>query len=239
MKQKELKQVLKSIITEQENNWNSKDRELFTMGKFLELDWLKNGEELKKDKEFIKKVKQCYYNYQHCQITSKELEYEYYVIHEPFGSKAAPDYLFITPYGIFGIEDKSSNNGSISWNTGTPGENKIITYFDKKKKIVYLISSEEYGWGMDIANEYRKFTKTILEFAKNEFKIKFGNKNSIISKMGYYARPMLTDKNIISEIHDPKEINVDKILKRYLDNIWESQNEQNMDNLIPELMSVN
>lgn len=239
MKHIEIKNVLKNILIEDENNWNSKDREKFTMSRFLEIDWLNDGEFLKRDKNFIKNLKDSYFNYNHIGITTKHMEYDYYVIHEPFGSKSAPDYLFITPHGIFGIEDKSSKNGMISWNTGTPGENKIITYFDKTEKIVYLITSEEYGWGKEIALKYREFTKKIIAYADNEFKKEFAGYNNVISKMGYYARPMLTDKNLVKNIYDPEEKNVDIILKRYLDNLWENQNKPNMDNLIQVLMNVN
>jgi hypothetical protein len=78
-----------------------------------------------------------------------------------------------------------------------------------------------------------------LTYAKNKFIERFSNDNDIISKMGYYARPMLTDKNLVKNIYDPEEKNVDIILKGYLDNLWENQNKPNMDNLIQVLMNVN
>jgi hypothetical protein len=239
MKHLEIKETLKSILADIENTWDSKEREQFTMSKFLELEWLHDGETLKNNTNLIKKLKEYYFNYNHTELTSTGMVYDYYVIHEPFGNKSSPDYLFLTPFGFFGIEDKSSKNGSISWNTGTPGENKIITYFDKKEKKVYIITSEEYGWGKETAIKYREFTKEILTYAKNKFKEKFSYDNDVISNMGYYARPMLTDKNLVKNIYDPEEKNVDTILKGYLDNLWKNQNKPNTVNLIQELMNVN
>ena len=49
-----------------------------------------------------------------------------------------------------------------------------------------------------------------------KFKEKFSYDNDVISNMGYYARPMLTDKNLVKNIYDPEEKNVDVILKGYL-----------------------
>jgi len=238
----EVKEVLKGILIKKENNWNSKEREKFTMNKLLNLPWLKNGQYLRKDNNFLKTLKSCYLGYKHDVINTTNMEDKYYVIHEPFGSRYSPDYLFITPKGIFGVEDKSSKNGKISWNTGTPGQNKIITYFDKKKKNVYLLTSHDYGWTIQIEERYKKFKKKILDFAKEEFKKEFSeNVEKPIELLNYYARPMLTDNNLISELYNKSEINVDNILREYLDNdiIWQEVENHNTDNTTQEEMSVN
>jgi len=212
----QIKQILNGVLTEQENKWDSKSRELFTMAELLKLNWLNNGEQFKDDVDFIANLKECYFNYRHKEITSSNLLYDYYVIHEAFGSQSSPDYLFITPKGIFGVEDKSSDNGRISWNTGTPGDDKIITYFDKKNKKVYLVTSYEYGWTKEIGIEYKTFTQSIIQFAKAEFK----NLSSDIFKdecISFYARPMLNHNKKVSTIYDETEKNVDYILNTYLD----------------------
>ena len=219
MKSIELKTILKSLVEQFSNNWNSKEREEYSISKLLELEWLNNGQHLLSD-SFTKKLKKCYFSCNHKEITSEGMEHDYYIIHEPFGSKCSPDYLFITPFGIFGIEDKSSTNHKITWNTGTPGENKIITYFDKKENKVYLITSMEYGWTEEQSKLYREFTQKQIQRANEEFKQLFGESTPALANMGYYSRPMLTDKNNVRDIYDPEEINVDGILKGYLDNIW-------------------
>jgi hypothetical protein len=211
----QIKQILNGVLTEQENNWDSKSRELFTMSELLKLEWLNDGVGFKDDKDFIANLKECFFNYRHKEITSSDLPHDYYVIHEAFGSQSSPDYLFITPNGIFGIEDKSSDNGQISWNTGTPGDDKIITYFDKKNKKVYLVTSYEYGWTKEIGIVYKNFTQSIIQFAKVGFK---DLPNDIFKDecISFYARPMLNHNKKVKNIYDETEKNVDFILKTYL-----------------------
>jgi hypothetical protein len=240
MKSEEVKSILLSILSDVENNWDNKERETYTISKLLELPWLNDGNDLlydgftkkgkRKKGSFHKKLKDAYFGYRHEEITTAEMEHDYYVIHEPFGSKSSPDYLFITPYGLFGIEDKSSKNGKISWNTGSPGENKIVTYFDKIEKKVYLITSNEYGWTKETSKKYEEFKKRILKETKKQFENEFCLLSPIFAKLGYYARPMLTDKNNVKDLYDPKETNVNIILNRYLDNVWEEANNQSTDN---------
>jgi hypothetical protein len=211
----QVKYILNNILIEEENDWDSKQRELFTMKELLKLDWLNDGAEFLVDKKFKKRLRDCYFNYKQNEITSNDLPSDYYVIHEPFGSKSSPDYLFITPNGIFGIEDKSSKTGKIVWNTGTPGNNKIITYFDSKIRKVYILTSYEYKWGHEIDIRYKKFTQKIIKFGDEEFKKDFADDFNH-DDVEFYARPMLNHKKKIMDIFDSGENNVNKILNEYL-----------------------
>ncbi len=217
-KSEEVKSILKGIVTEIENDWNSKERETHTMEKFLELPWLNNGSfyiENKKNKDELKGI---YFRCEHSDFTSERLGGGYFVIHEPFGSKCSPDYLFITPNGIFGVEDKSNNQEKIEWNTGSPGEDKIITFFHKTEKKIYLFTSLEYGWTKEIGDEYYRFKERIKEMASEEFKKHFHKYGEAFQKLTYYARPHIIDgNNIANSIYDPTENNVNIILERYLD----------------------
>ena len=216
MKYKEVKEVLKSIINDESNNWNSKEREKITFDRLIGLGWLHDGNFLTENKKFKDSLKKYYFSYDQKRVNTYGMEFDYYVIHEPFGN-SSPDFLFLTPCGFFGIEDKSGEKNIIEWNTGTPGENKIITFFDRVGKNVYLLHSDDYGWSKEISIKYSEFTQSVISFARDEFNRLFGDASDIISKMTYYARPMLLDRNKISEIYNPSESNVDKLLMEYLD----------------------
>jgi hypothetical protein len=136
-----------------------------------------------------------------------------YVLQEPFGSKLSPDFLFITSKGVVGVEDKSSKTGKVSFNTGTPGGNKFIMYYDRTLKKIYLITGKQWGWEDDIESEYKQFTKDMINYAKKEFEKKFGER---IKNMEYYARPMLVDKNKINTICDKDEMDVVNMLRKYI-----------------------
>jgi hypothetical protein len=217
-KSEELKGILSGIVNEIENDWNSKERESFTMTKFLELPWLEDGQFYIEDKKNKDELKNFYFKYDHSAFTSEKLGGGYFVIHEPFGSKSSPDYLFITPNGIFGIEDKSNNEEKIEWNTGSPGEDKIITFFHKSEKKVYLFTSWEYGWTKEIGDEYNQFKEQIREIASELFKKQFNKYGGAFNKLKFYARAQLQEgNNTINEIYDPEEINVKKVLEKFLD----------------------
>ena len=217
-KSEELKGILSGIVNEIENDWNSKERELFTMTKFLELPWLGDGQFYIEDKKNKDELKNFYFKYDHSVFTSERLGGGYFVIHEPFGSKSSPDYLFVTPNGIFGIEDKSNNEEKIEWNTGSPGEDKIITFFHKSEKKVYLFTSWEYGWTKEIGDEYYQFKIKIKEMAAELFKEQFHKYGDSFRKLTYYARPHIIDgNNIVRDIYDPEEINVKRVLVKFLD----------------------
>lgn len=219
-KSEELKSILTGIVNEVANDWNSKERESFTMERFLELEWLKDGQFYIEDKKNRDALKNIYFKYDHTVFTSESLGGGYFVIHEPFGSKCSPDYLFITPVGIFGIEDKSNNNEKLEWNTGSPGEDKIITFFQKTEKKVYLFTSWEYGWTKEIGDEYYKFKTKMKELAAEAFRQQFHKYGDAIKKITYYARPHLIDgNNIVKDIYDPEETNVKKVLEKFLDGV--------------------
>jgi hypothetical protein len=112
-----------------------------------------------------------------------------------------------------GVEDKSSKGGKVSFNTGTPGGNKFIMYYDRKDKKIYLISGKQWGWEGDIEREYKEFTKEMINYAKNKFEEKFGNR---LKNMTYYARPMLVDKNKIKDIWNKDEQDISDMLSRYV-----------------------
>jgi hypothetical protein len=212
--------TLKNTTNEIQNDWNSKKREEYIYKKLIDLNFVYDGEFIKKSNA-IKNLKQTYNSERPESFTSKTLQSflnftnpEFiYLISEPFGSKASPDFLFITPKGIFGVEDKSSNSEKITFNTGTPGGNKFTMYYDRKSKTVYLISGKQWGWTQEIENEFRQFTKEIRNYASNEFKKRFGER---LKNMDYYARPMLTDKNKVKDIVDKDENDVIEILRKML-----------------------
>jgi len=213
--------TLKNTANEIENNWNSKEREAYILDKIQELTFTRNGDSLKKNKQLISALKKVYNSANPNNFTTENLskfipETELdaiYVIGEPFGSKASPDFLFITSRGILGVEDKSSKGGKVSFNTGTPGGNKFIMYYDRKDKKIYLISGKQWGWEGDIEREYKEFTKEMINYAKNKFEEKFGNR---LKNMTYYARPMLVDKNKIKDIWNKDEQDISDMLSRYV-----------------------
>ena len=86
-------------------------------------------------------------------------------------------------------------------------------YYDRKSKTVYLVSGKQWGWTQEIEDEFKQFTKEIIAFASNEFNRRFGSR---LKNMGYYARPMLTDKNKIKDIVDKDENDVIDMLRRML-----------------------
>lgn len=217
----DLLNTLKNTINDVGNDWNSKERENFIYNKVISLNFVNDGEFISKNKICIKKLKSVYNSSDPSKFTTVTLS-EYfndidinsiYFIKEPFGSKASPDFLIISKKGILGIEDKSSKGGKVSFNTGTPGGNKFIMYYDKKEKKIYLISGENWGWEENIEKEYKIFTKEMIEYAKSKFEERFGDR---VKNMTYYARPMLVDKNKVKDIWNKDEESVLNMLRKYL-----------------------
>jgi hypothetical protein len=212
---------LKDTVNNIGNDWTSKERELYIFNQLSRLDFIKNGEFIKKNKKIIDTIKLVYNSNTPTSFTTMDLNLLYpevevdkiYIIQEPFGTKASPDFLFITNKGIFGLEDKSSNNGKISFNTGTPGGNKFIMYYNRKENKIFLLTGEKWGWNNDIENEYKKFTQEMIKNCAIEFRKRFGNK---VPKMDYYARPMLVDKNKINDIWHQDEKDVMDMLRKYI-----------------------
>jgi hypothetical protein len=218
---RELLSMLKSLREQVSNDWDNKKREEYIFNSLLTLNFLSDGSFVKKNKSLISNLKSVYNSSDNSKFNTSILK-EYYpdlsgeevfIIHEPFGSKASPDFLFITPKVVFGIEDKSSKTEKVSFNTGTPGGNKFIMYFDKKGNTVYLISGRQWNWDTQVENEFREFTRDIISYAKTEFEKRFGDR---IKNMEYYARPMLVDKNKIKDIVSKDESDVVDILKKSL-----------------------
>ena len=48
--------------------------------------------------------------------------------------------------------------------------------YDKKDKTVYLISGSQWGWDENIEKEFKKFTKDMINHAKEEFQKRFEEK---------------------------------------------------------------
>ena len=213
--------TLKNTVNEIPNDWNSKEREDYIFDVLSGLPFTENGQNISKQKLLIKSLKNAYNSQDPNSFTTETLSSmvngidntKIYILHEPFGSKASPDFLFITNKGLFGVEDKSSKNQKVSFNTGTPGGNKFIMYYDKKDKTVYLISGSQWGWDQNIEKEFKKFTKDMINYAKDEFQRRFGDR---ISNMEYYARPMLVDKNKIKDIAHKDEEDVLNLLKKMI-----------------------
>lgn len=211
--------TLHNTVNNIKNDWTSKERENLIFEKMISLEFVKDGQFIMENKECVKKIKTIYNSKSPSKFSTKTL-LEYfdckqidlnlvYVIKEPFGSKASPDFLLISIKGILGIEDKSSKNGKITFNTGTPGGNKFIMYFDRKIKKVFLISGERWNWGTSEEEEYKKFIKEMIEDGHKKFSEKFAGRAKNFS---YYARPMLLDGNNIKDICDPEEKDVIKLL---------------------------
>jgi hypothetical protein len=220
-KMTDLLNTLKNTVNDVGNDWNSKERENFIYNKVTSLNFVNDGEFISTNKICIKKLKSVYNSSDPSKFTTVTLS-EYfndidinsiYFIKEPFGSKASPDFLIISKKGILGIEDKSSKGGKVSFNTGTPGGNKFIMYYDKKEKKIYLISGENWGWEENIEKEYKIFTKEMIEYAKSKFEERFGDR---VKNMTYYARPMLVDKNKVKDIWNKDEESVLNMLRKYL-----------------------
>lgn len=213
--------ALKDTINDIGNNWTSKEREDFIFKKVTSLGFIKDGQFIITNKLCTSKMKSVYNSNDPNKFTTVTLTNYFdnidvnsvYFIKEPFGSKASPDFLIISSKGILGIEDKSSKGGKVSFNTGTPGGNKFIMYYNRKEKKIYLISGKQWGWENEIEKEYKEFTKEMIDYAKNKFQEKFGDR---IKNMGYYARPMLVDKNKIKDIWDKDEKDVLDMLRKHL-----------------------
>lgn len=213
--------VLKNTVNDIPNDWTSKKREKFIFNRLLNLPFLEIGQEILKDVNLKKYLKSVYFGNNPKLFTLDNLKSVYddidlnkiYILHEPFGSNSSPDFLFITLKGIFGLEDKSSKNEKITFNTGTPGGNKIMMYYDKKNKIINLLTGKQWGWDQSIDEDYKRFTKNIQDYAKNEFKNIFGD---ILKNMEFYARPMLNDKNKVKNIVDDSEQDVIYFLKELI-----------------------
>ena len=213
--------VLKNTVNNIGNNWTSKDREDYIFNQVISLDFINDGQFILNNKACVAKMKSVYNSSDPSKLTTTTLSNYFddidvnsvYFIKEPFGSKASPDFLIVSSNGILGIEDKSSKGGKVTFNTGTPGGNKFIMYYDRKDKKIFLISGKQWGWENDIEREYKQFTKEMIDYAKNKFEERFGDR---VKKMTYYARPMLVDKNKIKDIWNKDEEDVISMLRNHL-----------------------
>jgi hypothetical protein len=213
--------TLKDTINDIPNTWTSKERESFIYDTLLSLPFIEIVQDKILNKNFKQKLKSVYFGNDPHLFTISDLEAidpeidpsKIYILHEPFGSKLSPDFLFITSKGLIGLEDKSSKNQKITFNTGTPGGNKIIMYYDRKNGTINLLTGKQWGWDESIENEFRKFTKDIKNYAKQEFERRFGHK---IKNMEFYARPMLVDKNNVKDIVDNAEQDVVDLFKKLI-----------------------
>jgi hypothetical protein len=213
--------VLKNTVNNIGNNWTSKDREDYIFNQVTSLDFINDGQFILDNKACVAKMKPVYNSSDPSKFTTITLSNYFddidvdsvYFIKEPFGSKASPDFLIVSSNGLLGIEDKSSKGGKVTFNTGTPGGNKFIMYYDRKDKKIFLISGKQWGWENDIEREYKQFTKEMIDYAKNKFEERFGDR---VKKMTYYARPMLVDKNKIKDIWNKDEEDVINMLKKHL-----------------------
>lgn len=213
--------ALKNTVNDIGNDWNSKEREDFIYNQVTSLNFIKKGDFILKDKKCISTLKSVYTSSDPSRFTTTTLSEFFddidvnsiYFVREPFGSKASPDFLIISSNGILGIEDKSSKGGKVSFNTGTPGGNKFIMYYDKKDRKIFLVSGKNWGWEESIESEYKQFTKEMINYAKHKFEERFGDR---IKKMSYYARPMLVDSNKIKDIWDKDEEAVMNMLRKHI-----------------------
>jgi len=212
---------LKNTVNDIENNWNSKEREKFIYDQVISLPFITDGEFIIRNKACISALKKIYNSPDPSEFTTLSLSRFFenidvnsvYFIKEPFGSKASPDFLLISGNGILGIEDKSSKGGKVTFNTGTPGGNKFIMYYEKTDGKIYLMTGEDWGWKKEIESEYKQFTKEMIFYAKNKFEERFGNR---VKNMSYYARPMLVDKNKVKDIWDKDEQAVMAMLRKHI-----------------------
>lgn len=213
--------ALKNTVNNIGNNWTSKEREDYIFNQVISLDFINDGQFILKNKACVAKMKSVYNSSDPSKFTTTTLSNYFddininsvYFIKEPFGSKASPDFLIVSSNGILGIEDKSSKGGKVTFNTGTPGGNKFIMYYDRKDKKIFLISGKQWGWENNIEREYKQFTKEMIDYAKNKFEERFGDR---VKKMTYYARPMLVDKNKIKDIWNKDEEDVISMLRNHL-----------------------
>ena len=213
--------ALKNTVNNIGNNWTSKEREDYIFNQVISLDFINDGQFILKNKACVAKMKSVYNSSDPSKFTTATLSNYFddininsvYFIKEPFGSKASPDFLIVSSNGILGIEDKSSKGGKVTFNTGTPGGNKFIMYDDRKDKKIFLISGKQWGWENNIEREYKQFTKEMIDYAKNKFEERFGDR---VKKMTYYARPMLVDKNKIKDIWNKDEEDVISMLRNHL-----------------------
>jgi len=213
--------ALKNTVNDIENNWNSKEREKFIYDQVISLPFITDGEFIIRNKACISALKKIYNSPDPSEFTTLSLSRYFenidvnsvYFIKEPFGSKASPDFLLISGNGILGIEDKSSKGGKVTFNTGTPGGNKFIMYYEKTDGKIYLMTGEDWGWKKEIESEYKQFTKEMIFYAKNKFEERFGNR---VKNMSYYARPMLVDKNKVKDIWDKDEQAVMAMLRKHI-----------------------
>lgn len=212
--------IFNNAIEDIKNDWRTKDRELYITKSILNLDWIEDGTHLvekKKTKDYLKKI---YLDCDNELFTTIGLPNEYYFIHEPFGPKRSPDYLFITPKGFFGGEDKTKKSGNIEWNTGTPGENKFICFYDRKDKKIYLLHGLDWGWTREHSIVYNQSTVQLQKLTEEIYKRNFVDKNLYlgpITKMFPYHRRMLLDRNKIKDIYDKEIKNVKILFEKYLD----------------------
>jgi hypothetical protein len=209
------------------NEWKTTEREKFILTELKKLGFVKDGSETLKDPVIMKDLKK-HYKSKNCNgFTTNNLKNifpdisddDVFIIYQPFGPQMSPDFLIITNKGIYGLEDKSSKNGKISWNTGTPAGNKIIMYFDKKEQMVFLITAKQWGWDSDRQEKEEKLTKELKDYTKAIHFEVFGEYPTPSSKahpLERYARPMFIDPNQVKDICDPNGKDVIEVLLKVL-----------------------
>jgi len=220
-KMTELMKVLKNTANDIQNDWKSKEREEFIYNQILSLEFIKGGDNIINNELCVGKIKEVYKSMNPEDFTTETLT-EYftdidlnfiYLLKEPFGTQNSPDFLLILKNGILGIEDKSSNNHKISWNTGNPGGNKFIMYYDRKDRKVFLITKKQWNWEDNtIGKQYKELVKG-HDYRAERYK------NSIAPKVKnttLFFRAMLIDKNQVKDIWDENEQDVKDMIIKYI-----------------------
>ena len=100
--------TLKNTVNNIQNDWNSKERENYIYNQVTSLNFVEDGKFILKNKSLVGILKKEYHSKTLGNFTTNRLS-EYfndinvnsiYVLQEPFGSKASPDFLFITSKGL-------------------------------------------------------------------------------------------------------------------------------------------
>ncbi len=210
-----------------DNKFHTKEREHALFDEIIELDFIEDGNFLKNSIKlnFRNKLVNFCKNGNNKNFSLIDFLQNYpnidldkiYLIHEPFGSQMAPDFLFISSGGFLPMEDKKSKKGSISWNTGSMGKRKLISYYNEILNESRLFTSLEYefenGKTMDemqeVLEEYRLAEKEFSAKWVPLFK-KFGKKYSISSRKDF------KDNNKPSSLEDPEFKNVKILINELL-----------------------
>lgn len=218
----EIVRTLKSCVINIPNTWSNKDRELYIFTELLNLNFIVNGNKIKEEKNIKAKLKQTYLGSGKSDTLFGDItkifpqfkKDDVILIHEPFGSRTSPDFIFISKNKVYGLEDKKSESEKISWNTGTPGGNKFISYYNVKNKTIYLLTPYDWKWDDEIQKEYKKFTQEIIQYGKNKWNSGLGKK---LPNMEFYARPMLVDKNKVKDLYKGDDNELKNILSSFLE----------------------